>query len=428
MIRLGATQRHRPAAGPATAFPGRLACPAPWRLVSALAFATAGFAALIPASPAPAAEGDAPALSARPAATESLPAVAGRALRQREQDRLEIAADLDRIAALRSELAVRIDRNHKATARLLRALRRLNRTAPALVLAASDTPLAGVRTGIVLDAAVSALSGRWRDLRGDYASLHAAGELARTRRDDLGRLIAADDDSRHRVGARADESRDGRAGFVPGRKPHTGSAGPPGGGERQPAGIASRPQDPAEALAGIIAAPSRPPARRTMRAAGGDPGPDRPPAPGPAANAAPEARASLSPGPRMLVAGTLLTGFGAPLSHPLAVGGRSQGVRYRTGPGAVVVAPAAGDVAFAGRFRDYGLLLIVEHGDRYHSLLAGLGQAHVAAGDRVTAGDPVGVMTAREDRHRILYYELRLDGRPVNPLPWLTADTKEVDE
>ena len=87
---------------------------------------------------------------------------------------------------------------------------------------------------------------------------------------------------------------------------------------------------------------------------------------------------------------------------------------------AQVIAPYDGQVAFAGPFRGYGLLLIIEHSEGYHTLLAGMARIDCTVGQRLLAGEPVGVM-GQDDAKPALYVELRHNGQPVNPLPWLTA-------
>lgn len=111
-------------------------------------------------------------------------------------------------------------------------------------------------------------------------------------------------------------------------------------------------------------------------------------------------------------------------------GGKSHGVTYQTRPGSLVVAPWDGQVAFAGPFRSFGRILIIEHGEGYHSLLAGMGRIDAPVGQWVLAGEPVGITggeegtaAAKADEKSRLYVELRRDGQPINPLPWLAAST-----
>lgn len=107
------------------------------------------------------------------------------------------------------------------------------------------------------------------------------------------------------------------------------------------------------------------------------------------------------------------------------VGTSHKGITIETRPGAQVIAPYDGQVAFSGTFRGYGLLLIIEHGEGYHTLLAGMSRIDSLVGQRLMAGEPVGVMANTEGKPN-LYFELRRNGQPVNPLPWLTARKDKV--
>lgn len=103
------------------------------------------------------------------------------------------------------------------------------------------------------------------------------------------------------------------------------------------------------------------------------------------------------------------------------LGQTARGITVETRSLAQVVAPYDGKVMFAGPFQDFGRILILEHADGYHSLLAGLGELSVGVGQWVLAGEPIGQMgEARSARPR-LYVELRKEGRPVNPLNWIAA-------
>jgi septal ring factor EnvC (AmiA/AmiB activator) len=120
--------------------------------------------------------------------------------------------------------------------------------------------------------------------------------------------------------------------------------------------------------------------------------------------------------------GTLVLRFGAPDGF----GAASQGLTFETAPAAVVVAPFDGQIVFAGPFRGYGQILIIAHGDGYHSLLAGLDRIDVSAGQALVAGEPVGRMPNGEGGPR-LYFELRHDNQPINPVPWLATRLEKVN-
>lgn len=88
-----------------------------------------------------------------------------------------------------------------------------------------------------------------------------------------------------------------------------------------------------------------------------------------------------------------------------------EGMTLATRPGALVVAPGAGRVAFAGPYRGFGSIVIVEHADGWTSLITGLGSAQVAAGQPVVAGSPLGQAAMRDPRITI---ELRHRGSAVD--------------
>jgi septal ring factor EnvC (AmiA/AmiB activator) len=118
------------------------------------------------------------------------------------------------------------------------------------------------------------------------------------------------------------------------------------------------------------------------------------------------------------VSGQVLREFGA-----AGEGGPARGITFQAPAGARVVSPCAGRVAFAGSFRSYGNLLIVDCGEAHHFVLAGLERLDVAVGQRLLAGEPVGLLPpAAEGLARAtLYLELRHHGQPVDPRPWLAA-------
>ena len=120
---------------------------------------------------------------------------------------------------------------------------------------------------------------------------------------------------------------------------------------------------------------------------------------------------------RLPARGRIVRRFGQnnKMGHP------SEGIVIRTRAGARVVAPYGGKVVFAGPFRGYGRILIIEHGEGYHTLLAGVSRIDSALDQRVLAGEPVGIMGDPKTGTPSLYVELRKNGRPINPLPWLAA-------
>jgi septal ring factor EnvC (AmiA/AmiB activator) len=120
------------------------------------------------------------------------------------------------------------------------------------------------------------------------------------------------------------------------------------------------------------------------------------------------------------VAGSVVRGWGDATDA-----GPSTGMSYRPAPLARVVAPCGGRVRFAGPFRSYGVLVILDCGGGYAFVLAGLERLDVAVGATVLAGEPVGSMPGYEAAgagpRPALYVELRRDGQAVNPAPFLRA-------
>lgn len=146
-------------------------------------------------------------------------------------------------------------------------------------------------------------------------------------------------------------------------------------------------------------------AAATQAALAALPGPLPRPADGEAQG--PVARSGLPPY-RLPVTGTVVTGLGE-LSD---TGVRARGLTLATAPGAEIVAPTAGRVIYAGRFRRYGNIVIVDHGGGWTSLIAGLDTMLVKVGDPLSQGSMIG-RAPRRDAPRITI-ELRRQGRPVD--------------
>ena len=108
-------------------------------------------------------------------------------------------------------------------------------------------------------------------------------------------------------------------------------------------------------------------------------------------------------------------------------GQNAKGVSLKTRPGSTVIAPRDGLVVFAGPFRGLGKLLIIEYQAKYHLLLGGMGRIDKQVGDNVLAGEPIGTMEASKNAGSALYMELRRNGQPINPLPWLAAGRIKVN-
>lgn len=96
-----------------------------------------------------------------------------------------------------------------------------------------------------------------------------------------------------------------------------------------------------------------------------------------------------------------------------------KGHTYSGRAGGQVIAPYAGRVEFSGPFKNYDNVVILNVGDGYFVLLTGLNDLYIDAGDTVRRGEPVGKLPSRTGAE--LYIELRRNGSPVDPKPWLQA-------
>nr|WP_246755395.1 murein hydrolase activator EnvC [Rhizobium lusitanum] len=127
------------------------------------------------------------------------------------------------------------------------------------------------------------------------------------------------------------------------------------------------------------------------------------------------------------VAGDILRQFG----DDDGTGHTAMGATIATGPDALVTAPADGTVVYAGAFRSYGQMIILDTGDGYHMVLSGMDAIKTRPGRFVFAGEPLAVMgqkrvasataLALETDRPTLYIEFRKDGKPVDSRPWWTS-------
>ncbi|WP_244303521.1 murein hydrolase activator EnvC family protein [Roseibium sediminis] len=131
------------------------------------------------------------------------------------------------------------------------------------------------------------------------------------------------------------------------------------------------------------------------------------------------------------VSGALLRDYG----EEDEFGNLTEGQSISSRVGSTVTSPADGWVVYAGPFRSFGQLLILNMGDGYHVLLAGMDRIDAELGQFVLAGEPVGVMGTTKwasastiglgSTQPVLYVEFRKDGRAIDPAPWWESTEKE---
>ena len=134
------------------------------------------------------------------------------------------------------------------------------------------------------------------------------------------------------------------------------------------------------------------------------------------ASVAPRRKRRAKSGKRLHLTAPAMGRIDRSFGEKTVTGTKTKGVTLVAHRDSAVLAPYRGSVSFAGPFRSYGLIVVIEHPGGYHSVLAGLHQLGVESGSEVRTGEPVGIM-GKVPGARRLYFEFRRNGRPINPVP-----------
>ena len=309
-----------------------------------------------------------------------------------------------------------ITQNREQQEALLGALARLARS-PAEALAISpEGPVDRQRSSILLSAAVPALSAQAHQLSGQLAALSSVESQIDARRKDI-------DDARTALTKGRDQLAQliGKRDALIGQLLHDDSGAVPADAladqasdlfdliKKADAATDQRDKDMVVRLRVLYGVPAKgaPPAD-----------PTRPK----------NLRGLDAPHTEMVwpVAGELIHRFGEADRY----GRPNQGLTLAAMPDGAVIAPFDGRVDYVGPFRGYGLILIIRHGGGYHSLLAGLGHVDVTMGQWLLAGEPVGSLADADEKSAgaSLYFELRRDGRAVDPQSRLVSRDQKTEE
>ena len=317
-----------------------------------------------------------------------------------------------------------LDSRRSEIVEVLAALQRAGRRTPPALLVRPDDALQSLRTAMLLGSVVPELRGRAEKLTGELSELVTIRKAIATERNSL----ALD---RDKLGA--DQIR--LAALVEERQHHQSSIEKDMETESARAIALSRQVD---SLQGLIAkmeqdlkSAARAAAAANLQGV-------------PAANGKPNAAmlkdsARLSPAIAfasakglfaMPVNGSKIRDFGG----SDGVGGFEKGISLASRPGSQVTTPCDGWVVYAGPFRSYGQLLILNAGGGYHVLIAGMERISVTIGQFVLTGEPVATMgttsrvasiLATNASQPVLYVEFRKDGTPIDPGPWWAANEGE---
>jgi len=302
---------------------------------------------------------------------------------------------------------------------VLAALQRMGRQPPPALIASPEDALQSVRTAIVLGAVLPEMRREVESLANDLSELLAVRKKIDAEREQLKAEVAALDGERARMAALVEE-----------RQKQLAEREKALEAERSRAGTLAQQVDNLKDLIAKLEQGLNPATRELREAGRSDSRPALSAFRDPGRLAPAVAFASLRGRVPIPVNGVKLKEFGA----PDASGGSEKGISIATRAGAQVTAPADSWVVYAGPFRSYGQLLILNVGGGYHVLLAGMDRISVDLGQFVLTGEPVAVMgngshiaaiLATGSSQPVLYVEFRKDGVPVDPGPWWAAGEGE---
>jgi len=318
-----------------------------------------------------------------------------------------------------------LDSRRSEIVEVLAALQRAGRRTPPALLVRPEDALQSLRTAMLLGSVVPELRARAAKLAGDLSELVALRKNIASERDHL----AADRDK-----LRDDQTR--LAAFVDERQRQQAAVEQDMEAEGVRAIALSRQVD---SLQGLIAkmeqdlkSAAKAAATATLKGAPAtvDGKPNLAAFKDPARKSPAIAFASARGLFALPVNGTKIREFGG----SDGAGGVEKGISLATKAGAQVTTPCDGWVVYAGPFRSYGQLLILNAGGGYHVLIAGMERISVNIGQFVLTGEPVATMGTRSQvasilatnaSQPVLYVEFRKDGTPIDPGPWWAANEGE---
>ena len=333
------------------------------------------------------------------------------AIRIREPKVEERGVRIAEMAESERQLKASLVARRDVLADVIAALQRMGRQPPPALLVRPNDALEAVRSAILLGAVVPDMRAEAEALGSDLKEMSRLKTLMSDERDQFAREIADLTSERERLAALVDE-----------RQRQSLERARDAASEADKAVEAAKTIGDLESLIAKVEAEQ---AARAAEAARAAPAGTSVAGLGDAARLAPampfEKAKGLLPLP---VSGRRVSGFG----EGERAGGAAKGVSISAAPGAPVTSPSDGWVVYAGPFRSYGQLLILNAGGGYHVLLAGMERINVGLNQFVLAGEPVGAMRGAAGGHEkpaataserpVLYVEFRKDRGSIDPSPW----------
>jgi septal ring factor EnvC (AmiA/AmiB activator) len=337
----------------------------------------------------------------------------------------EAEARLRALDSREQQIRLSLGSRRAEVAEVLAALQRAGRRTPPALLVTPEDALQSLRTAMMLGAVVPELRARADDLAGNLGQLVGLRKAIATERDRLGSDRDKLRNDQTRMAALVDERQRKQAGIEKDMEAEGARA----------IGLAKQ----VDSLQGLISKmeqdlKSAAKAAATANAQGVPTTPNGKPDLVAMRNPNRRSPAIAFASARGLLAfpvnGTKIREFGA----SDGAGGADKGISLATRPGAQVTTPCDGWVVYAGPFRSYGQLLILNAGGGYHVLIAGMERISVNIGQFVLTGEPVATMgttsqvasiLATNASQPVLYVEFRKDGAPIDPGPWWAANEGE---
>ena len=344
--------------------------------------------------------------------------------RKLSRDAADIAARLDQLRIQEEALRASLAERRGVLAEVLGALQRMGLNPPPAILVRPEDALSSVRSSILLAAVVPELRGETEVLIGDLRELARLTATIEAGRERLLETVAEQAAEQKRLSLLLDEKRRLQAASEDMLAQEQARA-------EELAAEATSLRELIDALEGEIEMAARRAEEEAKAAAA---------APESAENRPPEMSGNVLLG-RSMPFSAMKGQVGLPVAGRVerrfgdsdGSGGTLQGDMVATHSAAIVTAPVDGSVLYAGPFRSYGQLLILNAGDGYHVVLAGMGRISVSPGQPVLAGEPVGLMGEARVASAAafteagagpeLYVEFRKEGKPVDPAPWWTERT-----
>ncbi|WP_420402797.1 murein hydrolase activator EnvC family protein [Nisaea sp.] len=361
--------------------------------------------------------------------------VAAEATQEREAELTAVESKLDQLKTERETSLGSLAVKKQQLARVSGALRRLAARPPVAMIASPADPLDTVHTAMLLGAVLPDLQLEAARLSAEIARHAAVEREIREEQERLAAAGAALEEERRRVAALLDAKQAARESMAAERTAVADRLNELAASARDLRDLMQRVEqhransDSARKRLNSIVGGGGQPSEESAVAPGATP-----PSAGPPSAGVTDFVAKLPSGPGIAsnkgdltypAAGRISQRFGA----ANALGLTERGVVIATREQAQVVAPFDGKVIYAGPFRGYGQIVMIEHGDDYLTLMAGMSSVDVQVGQGVLAGEPVARMgpagTGAEGTEG-LYVEFRHNGAPIDPLPWWSARTNKV--